>query len=91
MWGITLHYYTIPTGNWRGKGSATSFDEQQYFNTMKNTLRMEELVTKHSAIMDKYDTQKALHWLWTNGEYGRMLNPVLILVFYSSKIVCAMH
>ena len=28
MQGISLHYYTLPTGNWNGsKGSATEFDE----------------------------------------------------------------
>jgi alpha-N-arabinofuranosidase len=76
MWGVTLHYYTLPTGNWRSKGSATSFDEQQYFNTMKNTLHMEELVTKHSAIMDKYDSAKRValvvdEWgIWTDVEPG---------------------
>jgi len=21
MWGLTLHYYTLPTGNWNAKGS----------------------------------------------------------------------
>ncbi len=25
MWGISLHYYTVPTGDWGHKGSATSF------------------------------------------------------------------
>ena len=77
MWGLSLHYYTLPTGNWNGsKGSATKFDEQQYFNTMRNTLRMEELVSKHSAIMDKYDTAKKVglvvdEWgIWTDVEPG---------------------
>lgn len=76
MWGLTLHYYTLPTGNWNAKGSATKFDEGQYFNTMKNCLRMEELVTKHSAIMDKYDPKKKValvvdEWgIWTDVEPG---------------------
>ena len=76
MWGTTLHYYTVPTGNWRKKGSATSFDEKEYFSTMKNTLRMEELVTKHSTIMDKYDPAKRIalvvdEWgIWTDVEPG---------------------
>jgi len=79
MWGLTLHYYTIPTGNWGAKGSATNFNEEQYFNTMKNCLRMEELVTKHSAIMDKYDPKKKValvvdEWgVWTDVEPG--INP----------------
>jgi len=76
MWGISLHYYTIPTGDWGHKGSATSFSESEYFNTMANCLKMEELVTKHSAIMDKYDPKKHValvvdEWgVWTDVEPG---------------------
>ena len=76
MWGLTLHYYTIPTGNWKKKGSATKFDEQEYFSTMKNCLKMEELIEKHSAIMDKYDPEKKValvvdEWgVWTDVEPG---------------------
>jgi alpha-L-arabinofuranosidase len=55
--GISLHYYTVP-GGWDKKGSATSFTEKEYFTTLKSTLYMEELVTKHSVIMDQYDPQK---------------------------------
>src|SRR4028119_2347956 len=39
MWGLTLHYYTLPNNGWPPKGSATIFDEKEYFNTMKNCLR----------------------------------------------------
>jgi alpha-N-arabinofuranosidase len=76
MWGLSLHHYTLPTGNWSKKGSATQFDEAQYFKTMKNCLHMEELVTKHSAIMDKYDSAKRValvvdEWgIWTDVEPG---------------------
>lgn len=76
MWGLTLHYYTLPTGNWRAKGSATSFTEKEYFNTMKNCLFMDTLVTRHSAIMDKYDSAKRValvvdEWgIWTDVEPG---------------------
>ena len=76
MWGLALHHYTLPTGNWGNKGSATSFDLNEYFNTMKNCLYMEELVTKHSTIMDKYDAAKRValvvdEWgIWTNVEPG---------------------
>ena len=76
MWGITLHYYTIPSGSWGKKGSATAFDEKEYFNTMKNCLVMEDLVTRHSTIMDKYDPAKRTalvvdEWgIWTDVEPG---------------------
>jgi alpha-L-arabinofuranosidase len=57
--GMSLHYYTrAKTRDWNDKGSATQFDEHAWFSTMNNTLNMEELITKHSAIMDKYDPNK---------------------------------
>lgn len=58
MGGISLHHYTLPTGSWTIKGSSTEFDEGGWFKTLKRTLYMEELVTKHSTVMDKYDPEK---------------------------------
>ncbi len=40
------------------KGSATEFDEDEWFVTLKKALRMDELITRHSAIMDRYDPEK---------------------------------
>lgn len=60
MWGLSLHNYTVPNG-WgdpKGKGSATKFSEEEYFITMQKCLFMDELVTKHSEMMDKYDPGK---------------------------------
>ncbi|WP_316741454.1 alpha-N-arabinofuranosidase [Pedobacter antarcticus] len=58
MNGIALHHYSFPS--WEKKGPAVGFSEQQYFETMKTALRMDELITKHSAIMDKYDPAKKI-------------------------------
>lgn len=58
MDGLSLHYYTLPTGDWGHKGSATEFDEKEWHATLVRTLRMEEFIEKHSAIMDKYDPKK---------------------------------
>lgn len=55
MDGFSLHYYTVP-GTWEHKGSATDFSIEEYYVTLKKTLFMEELLSKHSAIMDKYDS-----------------------------------
>ncbi|WP_394706712.1 alpha-N-arabinofuranosidase [uncultured Draconibacterium sp.] len=57
MQGLSLHYYTI-THNWTVKGSATDFDEKEWFTTLSKTLFMDELIQKHSTIMDKYDPKK---------------------------------
>ena len=53
---ISLHYYTHP-GGWDHKGSALDFSEEEYYRTLKLTLRMEELIQHHTAIMDKYDNE----------------------------------
>jgi alpha-N-arabinofuranosidase len=72
--GIALHHYSVI--EWNNKGSATDFNEQDYFNTMKAVWRMEELVTRHSTIMDKYDPQKRVALVvdewggWYNVEPG---------------------
>ena len=58
MEGVALHHYS--NIKWSEKGSATDYNEQQYFLTMKSALRMEELVTRHSTIMDKYDPAKRI-------------------------------
>ncbi len=56
MDAITLHYYTLPTGDWQSsKGSATQFDTPMYYKTLKATLFMEELLQNHLEIMNRYD------------------------------------
>jgi alpha-N-arabinofuranosidase len=53
---LGLHHYSVI--DWAKKGSATAFTEKEYFTTMQRSLLMEELVTRHSAVMDKYDPKK---------------------------------
>jgi alpha-N-arabinofuranosidase len=57
MDGLSLHYYTVP-GGWPPKASSTDFDENGWIETLQGALHMDELITKHSTIMDKYDPQK---------------------------------
>lgn len=56
MDGLTLHHYTL-YGPWNNKGSATEFNSEDYFKTLINARRMEELVTRHLQIMDRYDPE----------------------------------
>ncbi len=60
MNGMSLHYYTIPTGKWDKKGSALDFDEKSWYRTLKATLKMDELIKGHGAIMDQYDPEKKI-------------------------------
>ncbi len=54
---ISLHYYTVPTGDWSKKGSATEFSDGEYYQTIKSTYKMEELLARHKAIMSEYDPE----------------------------------
>lgn len=53
MEAVALHHYAV--FNWDVKGPSVNFDEEVYMKSMEQALKMEELVTKHSEIMDKYD------------------------------------
>ncbi|GAA0136017.1 alpha-L-arabinofuranosidase AbfB [Paenibacillus sp. YSY-4.3] len=76
MDSLTLHYYTVPGATWEDKGPATGFETSEWFTTLEKTLRMDELITKHSVIMDKYDPEKRVglivdEWgTWYNVEPG---------------------
>ena len=56
--GISLHYYTVPSGNWEHKGSARDFSDEEYYTTIRKTLYMDTLLTRHGQIMDRYDPDK---------------------------------
>ena len=57
--GISLHYYTVP-GDWSHKGSATEFTPEEYYTTLSKAADMDELITRHSGIMDRYDAKKRI-------------------------------
>ena len=73
--GMSLHYYTVP-GGWPPRASASQFDEAGWAETLSETLRMDDLIKRHTAIMDKYDPAKKI-WLavdewgtWYAGDPG---------------------
>jgi alpha-N-arabinofuranosidase len=82
MQGLSLHYYTLPTGNWSKKGWAAQFDEDEWHSTMARTLRLDDFIQRHSAIMDKYDPQKRVglmvdEWgTWYDTEPGKNMGAL---------------
>jgi alpha-N-arabinofuranosidase len=70
--GVSLHSYTIPSG-WPPSDVATGFGEADYARMIAKTLDMERLVTRQSAIMDKYDPDKKVG-LYVD-EWGAWLAP----------------
>lgn len=62
MNGISLHYYTVKT--WEGsKGSATVFNNDEYYKTLGKCLEIEDVIKKHCAIMNEKDPAKKVDLL----------------------------
>ncbi len=57
MNGLSLHYYT-PDGPFRQLQSATKFEEHDWRFILKTAAHMDELITRHSAIMDQIDPER---------------------------------
>ena len=70
--GVDLHHYTL-AGPWASKGPATGFSEAQWFRSMRSALAVDEMITRHSAIMDKYDPRKRVALIV--GEWGAWHDP----------------
>ena len=74
---VTFHYYTLPVNEWKHKGGATGFGEDQWNSTLAHTLKMEDFITANDAAMSKSDPQKKVafdvdEWgTWYDPEPGR--------------------
>ena len=51
--GLSLHFYTVP--DWNNKGYATEFDRDGYYDVLSAAGYIDELITRHSEIMNRYD------------------------------------
>lgn len=58
MDGLSLHYYTV--GDWDHKGSATTFDPDDYYRTMGKCLEIEDVIRRHEGIMDAADPERKI-------------------------------
>lgn len=56
MNGLSMHNYTVM--DWNNKFKAEGFGETEYAQFLQETLKIDGLIGKYSAIMDKYDPQK---------------------------------
>ena len=55
--GISIHYYSVVDG-WDYKGSATKFNEHEWFETFRLNYDIERIIKGHKAVMDRYDPMK---------------------------------
>ncbi len=69
--GLSLHHYT--TGGWPPSYPSVNFDEGAYARLIKETLAMDGLIAKHSAVMDRYDPEKKVPLVID--EWGLWLAP----------------
>jgi alpha-N-arabinofuranosidase len=53
---LSMHSYTVV--RWPPSFKSVGFGETEYCQILKSTLDMEDLISMHSAIMDKYDPEK---------------------------------
>ena len=73
MGAITFHYYTLPNDNWKSKGAALGFGEGEWIATLAHTLRMDDFVTRNSAVLDRYDPEKKV--AFAVDEWGTWYDP----------------
>lgn len=57
---ISLHYYTIPSGNFEAKGSSVNYTDDEYYSTIKNAQYMDTLIQKHGAIIRRHSDKMKL-------------------------------
>jgi alpha-L-arabinofuranosidase len=70
--GLSVHSYTVV--RWPPSYASVGFGVKEYSQMLKSTLAMEDLVTKQSAVMDKYDPQKRVALVVD--EWGAWLAPM---------------
>ena len=70
---LSLHYYTLPTGDWSKKGGASGFGEPQWAATFARTRKLEDFVREHDKRMDAADPQEKLGLMVA--EWGTWYDP----------------
>lgn len=72
---MSIHFYTFSGNDWGNKSPAIGFTTRQWADAMLRTSRTDELIRKHSAILDSYDRDKSIalsfsEWgtWWANDE-----------------------
>lgn len=63
---IDLHFYTMPI--WPDMDSATEFDDKSYYDTIASAMYADEIITRHTNIMDRYDPEHKIGLIV--GEWG---------------------
>jgi alpha-N-arabinofuranosidase len=73
MEGLSLHFYTNEN-TWPPRFDSVTFNEDEYAELVEDTLRMDGIITHHSAIMDRFDPERKIG-LYVD-EWGVWLKPL---------------
>ena len=74
--GVSVHFYTLPTGDWNAKGAALGFPKSEWVSTMARTQRMDEVIVRQLELMDAASPNKKIdilpdEWgMWVDTEEG---------------------
>jgi alpha-N-arabinofuranosidase len=77
MDAISFHYYTLPRDEWKHKGAAVGFGENEWISTLSHTLRMDDFISNNVAVLNKQDPTNRVafavdEWgTWYDAEPGR--------------------
>lgn len=70
--GLSLHQYTIPSGDWQHKGPSVDFPRAHYDRVIAGAYDMDRLIAAHAAVMDRADPARKValmvdEWgIWTD-------------------------
>ena len=57
---MSIHFYTFSGNDWGKKSPALGFSSSEWADSMLRTSRTDEMIQRHSAILDKYDPKKRI-------------------------------
>jgi alpha-N-arabinofuranosidase len=57
---MSIHFYTFSGNDWGKKSPAIGFTANEWADSMLRTSRTDEMIRRHSSILDKYDPEKRI-------------------------------
>ena len=55
---VSVHFYTFSGNDWGKKSPAVGFSAQDWARSMERTWKTDEMITRHSAILDRHDPKR---------------------------------
>ncbi len=73
MNGLSIHHYSLPTGNWHKKGKATAFPIEEWIGTFHQAWRVDSIIERTASILDRHDPNKNIGIILD--EWGTWYDP----------------